>query len=48
LKNASRGRVKVKASGGIRRGLDALALITAGADRIGTSSGDKIMEDYLK
>jgi deoxyribose-phosphate aldolase len=48
LKAASRGRVKVKAAGGIRRALDALALIAAGADRIGTSSGDKIMEDYIK
>lgn len=47
LKKASGGKVKVKASGGIRRGLDALVLINAGADRIGTSSGDKIMEDIL-
>lgn len=48
LKNASGGRVRVKAAGGIRRALDALALIAVGADRIGSSSGDKIVEDYIK
>jgi len=39
----SRG-MKVKASGGIRSMEDAEALIRAGADRLGTSSGIKIME----
>lgn len=48
LAKASKGRVAVKASGGIRHALDALALISAGASRIGTSSGDKIMEEYIK
>jgi len=38
--------VKVKAAGGIRTPEDALAVISAGADRIGTSSGAKITEAY--
>ena len=37
--------VKVKASAGIRTLKDALALIDAGADRLGTSAGIKIMEE---
>ncbi len=45
---ASRGRVKVKASGGIRHALDALALIAAGASRIGTSAGDAIYREFVK
>ena len=36
--------MKVKASGGIRSLEDAVALIKAGADRLGTSAGVKIME----
>jgi deoxyribose-phosphate aldolase len=36
--------MKVKASGGIRSYEDAVALVKAGADRLGTSSGVKIME----
>jgi len=48
LYKASRGRVLVKASGGIRHALDALALVASGASRIGTSSGDKIVEEFLK
>ncbi len=48
LYKTTRGRVKVKAAGGIRHALDALALIAAGASRIGTSSGDKIIEEFLK
>ena len=35
----------VKASGGIRDAQKALALIHAGADRLGTSSGVKIAEE---
>jgi deoxyribose-phosphate aldolase len=35
----------VKASGGIRTAADAKAMIEAGANRIGTSSGVKIMEE---
>ena len=37
-------RLGVKASGGIRTSDDALAVIGAGADRIGTSSGVRIVE----
>ncbi|HAS39951.1 MAG TPA: deoxyribose-phosphate aldolase [Microscillaceae bacterium] len=39
--------VGVKASGGIRSYEKALAMIKAGAERIGTSSGVKIMEEVL-
>lgn len=35
--------VLVKASGGIRSKMDAVAMVKAGADRIGTSSGVKIV-----
>lgn len=38
-----RGRMKVKAAGGIRCLKDALAMIEAGAERIGTSSGVQIL-----
>ena len=38
--------IKVKASGGIRHAEDAITMIEAGADRIGTSTGDKIVEEY--
>lgn len=38
---------KIKASGGIRDYETACAMILAGAERIGTSSGAKIMEEYL-
>jgi deoxyribose-phosphate aldolase len=37
----------VKASGGIRDFATARAMIAAGANRIGTSAGVKILEDYL-
>ena len=42
------GGVKVKASGGIRTYEDAMALIQAGADRLGTSSGVAIMQGALQ
>lgn len=48
LYRASAGRVLVKASGGIRHAEDALAMIAAGASRIGTSSGDKIIEEFTR
>jgi len=48
LYRAAKGRVKVKADGGIRHALDALAMIVAGASRIGTSTGDKIIEEFIK
>ena len=38
--------MKVKASGGIKNYKIAIQLIAAGADRIGTSSGDLIIEEY--
>ena len=38
-------QIKIKASGGIRDRATALAMIEAGADRIGTSSGVKIMSE---
>jgi deoxyribose-phosphate aldolase len=42
------GQMGVKASGGIRSLDDAVRMIEAGANRIGTSSGVKIMEEYAK
>ncbi len=43
LKEISRGRVGIKASGGIRTPTQALALIEAGATRLGTSRGPDIL-----
>lgn len=40
--------MEVKASGGIRSADDALAMIKAGATRIGTSNGIKIIQEYEK
>ena len=40
--------LKVKAAGGIRTALDALLAISAGADRIGTSSAKRIILDYAR
>lgn len=48
LKRIAGGRIKVKASGGIRDLDMALKMIGAGADRIGTSRGIEIMEEFLK
>lgn len=45
LKQAARGRTKVKASGGIKTLTSALAMIEAGAARLGTSSGPTILEE---
>lgn len=45
IKKYSDGILKIKASGGIKTYEDALLLIEAGADRIGTSSGLKIMDE---
>jgi deoxyribose-phosphate aldolase len=39
---------RVKASGGIRDLAALTALVKAGAERIGTSSGPSIMEEYLR
>lgn len=46
LANAASGRIKVKASGGIKNLSDALRMIEGGASRIGTSAGVKIVEDF--
>jgi deoxyribose-phosphate aldolase len=48
LKELVRGKIKVKASGGIRDYSTALKMIQAGADRIGTSSGVKIIQEMKK
>ncbi|MBI5588377.1 MAG: deoxyribose-phosphate aldolase [Deltaproteobacteria bacterium] len=44
LSGAAKGRILIKASGGIKTTEDALKMIGAGADRIGTSSGVGIVE----
>lgn len=46
LKSALSGRTKIKAAGGIGTLAKAITMIQAGADRIGTSSGAKIMEEW--
>jgi deoxyribose-phosphate aldolase len=46
MKQAVAGRAKVKASGGIRDWNSALAMLEAGADRIGTSASLKILEEW--
>ncbi len=48
LKSVVGEQIGVKAAGGIRHAYDAIALILAGASRIGTSSGVKIIEEYRK
>ncbi len=47
MKEAVAGQAKVKASGGIRDLQTVQALLHAGADRVGTSAGVKIMEEWL-
>jgi deoxyribose-phosphate aldolase len=46
LKEAVAGEAKVKASGGIRDWKTTLAMLEAGADRIGTSAGLKIFDEW--
>jgi deoxyribose-phosphate aldolase len=46
LKEIVAGRVKVKASGGIRDWKTTLAMLEAGADRIGTSASLKILDEW--
>ena len=48
MKNICKDRIKIKASGGIKNLNDALLLIDAGADRIGTSSGCFIAKELEK
>lgn len=45
---ANAGGMSVKAAGGIRTLDDALAMIEAGADRLGTSSGGAIIEELSR
>lgn len=45
LARAGAGRIKVKASGGIKTLSSALSMIEAGAKRLGTSSGAAILEE---
>ncbi len=47
MRKTAPANVKVKASAGIRNYADTKALIEAGADRIGTSAGAKILEESL-
>lgn len=46
MKKAVAGKARVKASGGIRDWKTTLAMLEAGADRIGTSAGLKIVEEW--
>lgn len=46
MKQTVAGRAKVKASGGIRDWKTTLAMLEAGADRIGTSASLKILEEW--
>ena len=45
MKSVVGDAVKVKAAGGVRTLDDALAMIEAGAERIGTSAGVAIVEE---
>jgi deoxyribose-phosphate aldolase len=47
-KTVSGSGVRIKAAGGIRTYSQAQAMIAAGADRIGTSSGIQIVREELK
>ena len=47
LRNVLGEKAKIKASGGIRDVNTAMAMIEAGADRIGTSASTAIMEEWL-
>jgi deoxyribose-phosphate aldolase len=48
LKDAVKGRAKIKASGGIRSLSQALLLLQAGADRLGTSASVNLIEEALR
>jgi deoxyribose-phosphate aldolase len=48
MRRAVGDRCGVKASGGIRSAADAKAMIHAGANRLGTSSGVKIIQEWRK
>ena len=48
MRRTAPASVKVKAAGGIRTYEDAMRMVEAGAERIGTSAGTKIMESAPK
>ena len=48
IRQAVGTQCKIKAAGGIRDLAAVSALVEAGADRIGTSAGPAIMEEYIK
>lgn len=48
MREAAGPQCRVKASGGIRDLATVTTMVDAGAERIGTSSGPAIMEEYLK
>jgi deoxyribose-phosphate aldolase len=48
MKDAAVGKAKIKASGGIRDLETLTHMVEAGAERIGTSSGVEIVEEFLK
>ncbi len=48
LRSTVKGKAKIKASGGVRTAIQAIMLIAAGADVIGTSSGVEIIEGFDK
>lgn len=48
LKSHCKGKMKVKAAGGIRTLSQVMDFFKAGADRIGTSSTKSIREEYMK
>jgi len=48
LKKVLSPHIKIKAAGGIKTGEQAISFLEAGADRIGTSSGVRIIEDLKR
>jgi len=48
IRNAIRGKIRIKASGGIKTAEKAIALIREGADIIGASAGVKLYEEYRR
>jgi deoxyribose-phosphate aldolase len=46
IRRATRGKIGIKAAGGVRRLKDVLSFVNAGATRIGTSSGVDIMREF--
>ena len=48
MKETVGDKCRVKAAGGVRSRADALAMIAAGAERIGTSRGVQLMEEEDK